>query len=86
MAENIFVNGMIVKKPQENAPDFVKMNISIKTEDMVKFLEEHTKGDGWCNITVKESREGKYYASLNQFTVTPKKVDTPEISAEEIAF
>jgi hypothetical protein len=44
--DKIFTDGMIVKPPRDGAPDFVKASISIKTEEFVRFLEDHTKPDG----------------------------------------
>lgn len=74
MAEDIeFVNGLIVKAPRENAPEFVKCAISIKVADLTKWLAG--KSDDWVNIDVKESREGKWYAAVN--TYKPKKENKP---------
>jgi hypothetical protein len=66
--DKIFPNGMIFRAPRENAPDFVKGSLSIRVDDFINFLEEHAKPDGWVNIDLKESREGKYYAELNHYT------------------
>ena len=41
-----FVNGMIIKKPNDNAPDWVKAN----------------PDDEWINIDIKESQKGTWYA------------------------
>ena len=38
MAEKQFVDGLIVKAPRENAPDFVKCTISIKRKDLGNWL------------------------------------------------
>lgn len=67
MTEKIFPMGFIYKQPREGAPDFVKGAISIKTEEFIRFLEEHTKPDGWLNLDVKESRAGKLYVELNTY-------------------
>ena len=69
----IFPDGLIFKKPNENAPDFVKGTISIKVEEFKKFLDEHIN-NGWINLDLKENKEGKYYSELN----TWKKEDTKE--------
>lgn len=66
MADDIeFVNGLIVKAPRDGAPDFVKCAISIKVADLSAWLA--TKEDEWVNIDVKESRGGKWYASVNTY-------------------
>lgn len=64
MADEIeFVNGLIVKAPHQNAPDFVKCAISIKVADLSAWLAG--KSDEWINIDVKESRGGKWFATVN---------------------
>ena len=75
MADEIeFVDGLIVKAPHENAPDFVKAQISIKVEDLGKWLREKYKaGEEWVNIDVKEAKSGKWYAAVSTFK--PKKQD-----------
>lgn len=61
-----FVNGLIVKPPHENAPDFVKCAISIRREELMTFLTGKT--DEWINIDVKSSKKtGKWYAQVNNF-------------------
>lgn len=80
MAEEIeFVDGLIVKAPRENAPDFVKASISIKVEDLGKWLREKYKAkQEWVNIDVKVAKSGKWYAAVNTFKPkekTAKKAD-----------
>lgn len=69
MAEEIeFVDGLIVKAPHENAPDFVKASISIKVEDLGKWLRAKYKaGNEWVNIDVKQAKSGKWYAAVSTF-------------------
>ena len=70
MADEIeFVNGLIVKAPRENAPDFVKCAISIKVNDLREWLSQQ-QGE-WVNIDVKESKGGRWYAAVN--TYKPKE-------------
>lgn len=65
MSDIEFVDGLIVKKPHENAPDFVKCSISIKRADLGNWLRG--KQDEWINVDVKESKNGKWYAAVNDF-------------------
>lgn len=60
-----FVNGLIVKAPHERAPDFVKASISINVKELSAWLSG--RSDEWVNIDVKESRGGKWYASVSTF-------------------
>ncbi len=74
MADNDieFVNGLIVKEPHANAPDFVKCAISIKVSDLVAWLSQ--RDEEWVNIDVKESKGGKWYAAVSTFK--PKQRDS----------
>lgn len=66
MADDIeFVNGLIVKAPHANAPDFVKAAISIKVADLTEWLS--ASDEEWINIDVKESKGGKWYAAVSTF-------------------
>jgi hypothetical protein len=77
MANNIeFVPGLIVKAPHEKAPDFVKAQISIKVEDLGKWLREKYKaGDEWVNVDVKVAKSGKWYASVSTFKPKEKEAE-----------
>ena len=73
-----FVDGLIVKAPRDGAPDFVKASISIKVEDLGKWLREKFKaGEEWVNLDVKEAKSGKWYASVNTYKPKDKKDSTP---------
>jgi len=65
MADVEFVDGLIAKEPNSNAPDFIKCAISIKRKDLGNWLRKQ-EGD-WINIDVKESKGGKWYAAVNDF-------------------
>ena len=72
--EKIFTDGMIVKR-NDNAPDFVISNISIKVEEFTKFLGQHNK-NGWVNIDVLKSKNGKYYGQINNWQPNQNDVVT----------
>jgi hypothetical protein len=63
----VFADGMIVKKPHQNAPDFVKATVSFKMKEFVEWGRLHHK-EGWVNVQIKESKGGKLYAALDTFT------------------
>jgi hypothetical protein len=70
MAENNieFVDGLLVKAPNPKAPDFVKAQISIKVEDLGKWLREKYKaGNEWVNVDIKEAKSGRWYAAVSTF-------------------
>ena len=69
-----FVDGLIVKAPHPKAPDYVKATISIKVEDLGKWLREKYKaGNEWVNIDLKESKGGKWYAALSTYKPKAKE-------------
>jgi len=77
MAEELeFVNGLIVKEPHQNAPDFVKAAISIKVADLLEWLQG--REEEWVNIDVKESKGGKWYAAVSTFK--PKDRDPSPVT------
>ena len=63
MSEVEFVDGLMVKKPHLNAPDFVKAKISIKRKELIAWLQG--KSDEWINIDIKESQKGSWYAQVD---------------------
>lgn len=73
--ENIFIDGLIVKEPNEKAPDFVKGKISIKREDLIAYLQ--SEKDEWINADIMVSKGGKWYVKKNNFKKEePKKQET----------
>lgn len=69
-----FVNGLLVKAPRENAPSFVKAQISIKVADLGMWLrEKHKAGEEWVNIDVNESKGGKWYAKVSTYKPKAKE-------------
>ncbi len=78
--EAIFVDGMIFKLPHPNAPEFVKGSLSLKIEDLTKFMTEHNN-NGWVNIDLKVSRGGKGYAALNTWKPDATRQANPPTTA-----
>ena len=79
--EKEFVNGLMVKRPHDNAPDFVKCAISIKRSDLINWLSDRT--DDWINIQVKESRAGKYYAEVDKWKPKGEQQSAPQQSSQD---
>lgn len=82
MDDKQFVNGMFPSRP-ENAPDFIKMKISLKRDEFLEFMRTTTKEDVWINIDIKESKAGKLYAERNTWKPKPKEEDTSNNNDEE---
>lgn len=66
-----FADGLFVNKPRDNAPDFVKADISINAREFYKWLGEKGKtleGDEkYIRFQVKEGKSGKWYASVDNW-------------------
>tara|TARA_R110000737_G_scaffold53243_3_gene74764 strand:+ start:386 stop:712 length:327 start_codon:yes stop_codon:yes gene_type:complete len=73
--EKIFVNGLMAKKPRDQAPDWVKCNISIKREELIAWLSAENKE--WINVQVCESKGGKWYAEVDTWEPTPRNNPAP---------
>lgn len=62
--QKVFANGMIVKPRHPNAPDYVKGNLSIKVDEFIQTLQQNNN-NGWVNISIKQSQNGKNYAEID---------------------
>lgn len=64
-SEPRFIEGLIVKEPNESAPKYVKARLSIKRDELIAWL---TQQDGeWINADVKVSQGGKWYAAVDDW-------------------
>ena len=82
MSDDIeFIDGLIFKPPHENAPDFVIAKLSIKREQLIEWLENQ-EGE-WINGDVKESKGGKYYASVDHWKPNQEKRESAPAPRDE---
>jgi hypothetical protein len=92
-----FVNGLIVKAPNENAPEYVKAKVSIKREELIAWLQSR-EGE-WINADVKVSQGGKWYVAVDSWKPNqggqsqqrpqrrePARNDSADIEGDEIPF
>ena len=88
MAEKVFAEGIYLKTPGANAPDFIKANVSIHVEKAIAWLKAQTPDEkGYVRIVGKESKDGKTYFELDTWKPTKKeegKVSPPEFPEEDI--
>ena len=83
MADPIFTNGFIFKlKP--NAPDFVKLGVSVKVDEAIKFIKDNSK-NGWVNFDIKEAKSGKIYGEVDTWEPQKKEQTTTEVD-EDLPF
>lgn len=65
MTDNNFINGLIVKAPNERAPEYVKAKLSIKRAELIQWLQQQ-EGE-WVNADIKVSQNGKWYAAVDNW-------------------
>jgi len=75
--EKIFANGFVFKR-QDNAPDFVIGSLSCKSDEAIAFLKNHTKPDGWVNLSIKRSKAGKAYIELDTWEPRQQQSTEPQ--------
>jgi hypothetical protein len=83
--EKDFVDGMIIKKPNDNAPEWVKAKMSIKLDDFKGWIGNFVKAnpnDEWINIDIKESQKGTLYAERDTWK-PEKKAAAPQPKGDE---
>ncbi|OGT59749.1 MAG: hypothetical protein A3E01_04610 [Gammaproteobacteria bacterium RIFCSPHIGHO2_12_FULL_63_22] len=71
-----FISGLIVKAPNEKAPEYVKAKLSIKRLELIAFLQ--TKSDEWINADVKVSQGGRWYAAIDTWRPESKGGERPQ--------
>lgn len=64
MSKNILVDGAWFEEPSPKAPRYAKMNLSIKADRLIAFLEKHKNDKGFVNININESAKGQLYGVL----------------------
>jgi hypothetical protein len=65
MSEKEFVDGLYVKSPHHNAPDFVIATLSINRKMLGNWLRKRTEDH--LTIDLKNAKNGNWYAELNNF-------------------
>lgn len=78
MSKTQFVDGLIVKAPHANAPDFIKCKLAIKRDELIAWLQGQ---DEWVNLDVKSSKGGKWYASVDNWK--PNQNESQEVKSQE---
>ena len=85
MTDTIFADGLIAKKPHDNAPDFIITKLSFKVDEFIETMNNH-KINGWFNVEVKESKKGTYYAEVDTWKPESKsEAKRVEIQKEDVS-
>ena len=64
MSEKEFVDGLYVKSPHHNAPDFVIATLSINRKMLGNWLSKRTEDH--LTIDLKNAKNGNWYAERKQ--------------------
>lgn len=80
--EKVFADGFVFKGRNENAPEFVIGQVSVKVDEAIAFLRQHVK-NGWVNLEIKQARSGSYYMELNTFEPKPKGDAEPKAAVSK---
>ena len=83
MSDNNFINGLIVKAPNERAPEYVKAKLSIKREELIAWLQGQP-GE-WITADIKVSQNGKWYAAVDTWKPEGKQDSAPRQQRQEPA-
>ncbi len=88
MSDKKFIEGLLVKAPNDNAPEYVKAKLSIKRMELIAWLTQQ-EGE-WINADVKVSQNGKWYAAIDDWKpngasgapggTTPQRQSQPQAS------
>ena len=75
MSDIKFIDGLIVKAPNDRAPDYVKAKLSIKREELIGWLQQQS-GE-WVSADIKVSQGGKWYAAVDDWKPNGGSASTP---------
>jgi hypothetical protein len=76
--DKIFADGFLVKR-NDSAPEFVLASVSLKVDEAIGFIKANAS-NGWVNIDLKRSKNGKCYAELNTWKPKTDNNNTNEKS------
>ena len=74
--EKVFAKGFSFKR-NDNAPEFVVGKLSLKADEAIQFIKDNSF-EGWVNLDVKKSKDGKYYIELDNFKLKQAKQEKLE--------
>lgn len=83
MSDIQYINGLIVKAPNDRAPEYVKAKLSIKRAELIEWLQGQT-GD-WINADVKVSQGGKWYCAVDTWKPNSGQSDRPRQESQREA-
>lgn len=86
MADKIFADGIYLNKVNDNAPVFIKANVSIHIEKAIAWLEAmkaNANDKGYITLVGKESQQGKRYFELDTWKPTKTEAQAAPAPSNE---
>jgi hypothetical protein len=66
--ETIFVDGLQIYPPHENAPEFVRGSLVVlNAEQLIDFIKRYQDDKGQIRIDINKAKSGKLYLKLNTY-------------------
>lgn len=78
--DKIFTDGIYLNRVSDQAPEYIKANISINIDKAIAWLDSmrnHADDKGFIKITGKESQAGKRYFELDTWKPTTQPANSP---------
>lgn len=66
MSDKEFADGLYIKEPWPNSPDWVKFRININKDRLIPWLQTTETENGWINMEVKLNQKGEWYADVQR--------------------
>ncbi len=83
--EKKFAKGFWAERPHTNAPDFVKLRVSVKVAEATEWLEANKSERGYVNMQLLLARDGeKLYFVLDEYK--PKTSEENNFGKTEIQY
>ncbi len=70
MSDDIFIDGLRVFAPRDNAPDFVKAGGLITRKELGNWLRGRTEDE--IRFDILQSKNGNYYVKINNYKPAEK--------------
>jgi len=62
---SIFIDGLRISKPKDNAPDWIKANCVINCDELEQYIRANRNESGEIRFQIKESQAGRLYCAVD---------------------
>jgi len=64
---SIFIDGLRISKPKDNAPDWIKANCIINCDELEQYIRANHNESGEIRFQIKESKAGRLYCAVDTY-------------------